>query len=103
MSHVFISHSHKDEDFALAVSAVLKEKGYATFLDTLQLQVGDDFRITLRDGLEDSSALIVLWSKESVESSEVLFEVAYCMGRGVPIFPMICATDAVLPPVMKRM
>lgn len=98
---VFISHSHKDTDFAHAVNGVLQDGGYRTFLDAVGLHVGDEFRSKLRAALDESSALVVICSKYSMRSSEVLFEVAYCMGRNVPVLPLQCTTDAVLPPFMK--
>jgi hypothetical protein len=65
---VFISYSHSDEEFVNKFAAHLVKQNTHVWVDTWNLNVGDSILTKVQDAIEESSALIVVLSKSSVES-----------------------------------
>ncbi len=65
---VFISYSTKDIDFINKLSAVLIKNRIKIWLDKWEMQPGDSLIDKIQKGLTDSSFLLVVLSKNSVES-----------------------------------
>jgi hypothetical protein len=70
-----------------AVRAWLKEVGHSVVTDADNLNNGEPWRVQIHNHLVHCSAVIVLWSKNSVQSDEVKFEAAFGLlqGRYVPV------------------
>lgn len=66
---VFISYSHADKAFANKLAVNLVDARVSVWLDRWELKVGDSLIEKIQDGLQDASALLVLLSKNSVESA----------------------------------
>jgi len=62
---VFISHSHRDRDFALYLNGILRENGANTFLDQEQLVPGQQLPNELRKGIKECGLFLLLWSQHS--------------------------------------
>lgn len=88
MPHVFISYHHEDRDQAYVVNGHIKGIPLDTFLDDDRLHAGDNWPEELEHALDAASALVVLCTSKAVNSTEVLFEVSYAMGRGIPVIPL---------------
>jgi hypothetical protein len=71
----FISYSHKDTAIADRITSDLREKGYDVWRDIEQIHVGESIRQALEAGIEHSTFLLVLLSKNSVTSSWVHDEI----------------------------
>ncbi len=71
-STVFLSYSSADEGFVTRVASRLG-RGKVLF-DKFSFQPGEDFRESIRQGLDDSSQLVLFASRDSLLSSWVKFE-----------------------------
>jgi len=65
---VFISYSHADALIVNKLAAHLVKNNANVWVDTWELNVGDSILNRVQDALVDSSALLVILSKSSVES-----------------------------------
>lgn len=72
---VFLSYAHDDRVKAQQLAATLAERGYTVWWDGL-IEGGAQFAKSIREALEAADAVIVLWSKKSVESDWVCDEAA---------------------------
>ncbi|HFD33191.1 MAG: molecular chaperone Tir [Methylothermaceae bacteria B42] len=65
---VFISYSHADELIVNKLAAHLVKHNASVWVDTWELNVGDSILNRVQDAIQESSALLVILSKTSVES-----------------------------------
>ncbi|WP_414675960.1 toll/interleukin-1 receptor domain-containing protein [Limnobacter sp.] len=65
---VFISYSHSDELIVNKLAAHLVKHNANVWVDTWELNVGDSILNRVQDAIQESSALLVVLSKTSVES-----------------------------------
>ncbi|MDX0802758.1 TIR domain-containing protein [Sinorhizobium medicae] len=65
---IFISHSTKDRNFADTLGANLVMSKHHIWMDRWELNIGDSLLDRIQQVLADSTAIIVLLSKNSVES-----------------------------------
>ena len=65
---IFISYSHADELIVNKLAAHLVKNNASVWVDKWELNVGDSILNRVQDALVDSSALLVVLSKSSVES-----------------------------------
>lgn len=66
---IFISYSHQDKDFVDQLAAQLVRNRVYVWLDRWELHVGDSITSRVEDAITSASALLVILSKSSVESS----------------------------------
>jgi hypothetical protein len=97
---VFISYSHRDEDFALRLHADLQAKGIRCWYAPEELKVGDEIRDRIDQAIRVHDKLLLVLSEHSVGSEWVRNEVETALeqerkqGRTV-LFP-IRLDDAVM-------
>lgn len=93
--HVFLSYSREDQKTARAMISLLEGLGYKVWWDGL-IPGGERFDKVTGNALETARAVVVLWSKSSVESHWVNDEAGRGRdtGRLVPI-----SIDGTLPPL----
>jgi TIR domain len=65
---VFISYSHSDEFIVNKLAAHLVKHNANVWVDTWELNVGDSILNRVQDAIQESSALLVILSKKSIES-----------------------------------
>lgn len=65
---IFISYSHNDKEFVDNLAAHLVKHRANVWVDRWELSVGDSILGKIQDAIEDSSALLVILSKSSVQS-----------------------------------
>lgn len=80
-STVFLSYSRGDQKRAQPVIAALEQAGFKVWWDGL-LEGGDTFLLTTEAALERADAVVVLWSKTSVDSNWVRDEASRGRDRG---------------------
>jgi len=97
MAHVFISYSSKDSDFGELCQLKLKDHGIEVWIDQGRLQAGDDWRLSIDEGIQSSDSLIVVISPNSAESSYVTYEWALALGLGVKIIPLLISPTTMHP------
>jgi TolB-like protein/tetratricopeptide (TPR) repeat protein len=64
---VFVSYAHEDRPRAQAVITVLERAGFQVWWDSL-IVAGTPFASTTEQALEAASAVVVLWSRDSIAS-----------------------------------
>ena len=95
---VFLSYAHADGKRAQQLAAALTLRGYTMWWDGL-IEGGASFAKSIREALEAADAVVVLWSKISIESDWVADEAAQGRDRKrlVPL-----SLDGSLPPLGFR-
>lgn len=95
---VFLSYAHGDQAQAQRLARVLERAGYTVWWDAL-IEGGTRYAQTIDDALQAADAVLVLWSKKSVESDWVRDEAAQGRDRHrlVPL-----SLDGTLPPLGFR-
>ncbi len=73
MTEIFISYKTEERHLAERLARALEEQDYDVWWDQA-LAAGDDFRKKIKAALDNARAVVVIWSKLSVESSFVLDE-----------------------------
>lgn len=80
-SSVFISHSSKDNEFALWLADELKKHGIKVWLDAHKLKPGDPLYGAIGPALKEADHFIIILSGNSIESPWVERELEAAMNR----------------------
>lgn len=72
---LFLSYAHSDQALAQRLAAALEDAGYTVWWDAL-IEGGSRYAQTIDETLQSVDAVLVLWSKRSVESDWVRDEAA---------------------------
>ncbi len=89
MAHdVFISHSSKDKTFADAVCATLEGKNIRCWIAPRDVPPGTHYGAALDKAIEGSNIFILLISKRSNKSDQVIRELEIAADNGIPIIPI---------------
>src|SRR2546427_13069892 len=96
---VFISHATTDTDLAKRIIDGLKASGFQVW-DPSEVLPGDNWGAKLGEALEDSDAMVVLLTPNSLKSPNVTSEVGFALGnrnyKG-RIIPVLAAPPNQLP------
>ena len=82
MRKLFISYSRKDKAVAQRVAHALSIQGYEVFWDA-EIPPGQKFDAYILSQLEQSDAVVVLWSKNSIASDYVKEEAEYAKNNSL--------------------
>lgn len=88
---VFISHSSKDKNLVRRIADALEASGMDVWDDS-EILPGENWAEKIAKALEESQAMVVLLTPESLSSEQVLREVGYALGkieynkRLIPVF-----------------
>jgi len=95
---IFLSYAHADRAKAQRIAAILEQAGYTVWWDAL-VEGGSRFAQSIDEALDKADAVVVLWSKSSVESDWVRDEAAQGRDRQrlVPL-----SLDGTVPPLGFR-
>ncbi len=72
---VFLSHSSKDKPFVTRLAIDLLNRGIPVWFDKWEMDTGDSLLESIADGISDSTRLILVLSKNSIESPWVKREI----------------------------
>ncbi|MBN2305163.1 MAG: TIR domain-containing protein [Anaerolineae bacterium] len=89
MSHIFISYSKKDIQFARHLRGLLQDHGFKVWMDETKLVPSDEWWPTIEKNIETSSAFIVIMSPRSHQSRWVTRELLYAENLDKPICPVL--------------
>jgi hypothetical protein len=78
---VFISHAHKDAPLARQVANILRESGLDVWDEEYEIMPGENWAEKISQALKESEAMVVLLTPEALESSNVLWEIGYALGK----------------------
>jgi len=95
---LFLSYARADEAFARKVASALEQAGYTIWWDAL-IEGGAAFGRSIAEALESADAVLVLWSKTSIDSDWVKDEAAQGRDRH-RLIPL--AIDGTPPPLGFR-
>ena len=94
-SAAFISYAREDLFLAERIRRGLIEYHLPVFQDLNSIRPGDDFRDAIAQGLRNTRCVVVLLSRHSIQSKEVLIEVEMAKRAGLPVVPVILDQAAV--------
>ncbi|MEM7084966.1 MAG: TIR domain-containing protein [Bacteroidota bacterium] len=86
---IFFSYSRDDSEFVLNLAKELREKGANVWLDQLDIKPGTRWDKSIEDALDASQTVLVILSKTSVESNNVMDEVSYALEEGKMVLPVM--------------
>lgn len=89
MSHIFISYSRKDIDFARYLRATLENIGFGVWMDEERLSAGMNWSDELQKAIDNCSAFVVVMSPDSQNSKFVQSEILHAIDRKKPMFPVL--------------
>jgi formylglycine-generating enzyme len=84
MSDVFISYATADREHAKRLAKALEQRGWTVWWDRTILP-GSDWQTVIERALDGSACAVVLWSRNSVDSSWVRAEAEDARQRNVLI------------------
>jgi hypothetical protein len=89
MAHdVFVSYSAKDKPTADAVVATLEAKGIRCWIAPRDVLAGMHYGEAIIDALTMSKVMILVFSKNANESSQIRLEVERAVSKGITIIPV---------------
>lgn len=92
MSHIFISYSHKDTDYAYKLADALQAKGFDVWIDA-RLDYGSQWPLEIQKQLDACGAFILVMSPRAFASEWVQSELQRAKRKLRPIFPMLLEGD----------
>ena len=91
MSHIFISYSRRDLDFASKIVQALADNQLDTWIDWKSIPKGEDWEQEICRGIEEADAFLFLISPDSVASEPCNKEIAHAVKNGKRILPIFIA------------
>ena len=77
---VFLSHSHADARLAARISVALQRNGLEVWDTDLDVLPGDNWAAAVGRALEESEAMVVLLTRDAINSPNVRREIEYAPG-----------------------
>lgn len=106
MTKVFISHSSIDNDYALKLAEELRKSNVDVWLDTAELQAGDDWQSKIMRAVKSSDTFVTLLSASSVAQRNPLIELGMAWSLDKNIVPVVVPgqtiTDIELPMALQE-
>lgn len=98
MADIFLSYASEDRDKAGKIAALLEASGWSVWWDR-RIPAGRTWRSVIQEALTNMRCMVVLWSKNSVDSEWVKEEAeeGRALGKLVPIM-----IERVMPPLGLR-
>lgn len=102
---VFLSHASEDEEFTMRLAHELRKKGIAVWLDKSSLKVGDSIVEKINQGIEESTFMILVISRDFINKPWCKREMSAAFHRqssqkGFKILPIIIE-DCDVPPLIS--
>ena len=82
MSDIFLSYSSKDRHWAKLLAECLEKQGWSVWWDRT-IPAGKIFTKVISEALSNARSVVVIWSRESVDSSWVQEEASEGRDRGI--------------------
>ena len=87
-SDVFISHSSQDKQVADAVCAALEAKNLRCWIAPRDIPAGASWGAAIVEGIEDSRAMLLVFSEHANSSDQVLRELERAVAKRKPVVPL---------------
>ncbi len=82
--YIFVSYAHKDSDVVMPILEALDESGYRVWYDA-GIEAGTEWPDYIAEHIENSTAMIIFLSKNSIDSSNCRQEINYGIDLGLPM------------------
>jgi hypothetical protein len=92
---VYVSYSTPDGDFATTLAHALNERGIATWIATLDISVGENWRDAQARAMMQASSHLVVLDENMVHQNVLRTEILLSEARGLPTF-------TILPPRLNK-
>lgn len=106
---VFISHSGTDAWVARKIADEVNACGAVSFLDEVDIDIGEDFEEDILAALDNAKELVVLLTPWSLKRPYVWAEIGAAWGRRIPIVGILhgittteLQADTSVPVILKR-
>lgn len=86
---IFFSYSRDNSEFVIELAKELREAGATIWLDQLDIKPGTRWDRSIEEALKSSNTLLVILSKSSVESNNVMDEVSYALEESRTVVPVL--------------
>jgi hypothetical protein len=93
MSHIFISYSKQNKEYAYALADFLQANGFNVWIDRTGIEYGVDWWDAIVDGLRECGAFLVVMTPESKASEWVKKETFLALQWRKPMFPLLLNGD----------
>ena len=97
MADIFISYSRKDSRQALALAEQLRASGMEVWIDQHGIEAATSWSSEIVQAIGASGVLVVLLSKGSMESDNVVREISLAFEKKKRILPIELTHDYVIP------
>jgi hypothetical protein len=94
MSHIFISYSKHNLDFARYLRACLEAEGLPVWMDETQLNPSARWWKEIEDSITAAAAVIIIMSPQAAASDWVEREILLAEKRKRPLFPVLLTGDS---------
>ena len=92
MGHIFISYSHKDTEYAHALTENLQSMGISVWVDA-RLDYGSQWPLEIQKQLDSCDAFILIMTPRAFASDWVQSELQRAKRKTKPIFPLLLEGD----------
>jgi len=86
---IFLSYSRDDTDFVMNLAKKLRSAGADIWLDQLDIKVGENWDMAVQKALKESDNFLIVLSKTSVASNNVMDEVGYALSENKKVVPVL--------------
>lgn len=93
MSHIFISYSTKNSEYAYKLADKLRDEGFNVWIDNDKLRSADNWWESIVKALRAADAFIVIMTPEARESEWVQIEIHNANNWEKPAFPLLLDGD----------
>ncbi len=93
MSHIFISYSTRNRDYALALANKLRDEGFDVWIDNRRLHSSEDWWRSIVLALRGCAAFLVILTPESDASRWVQREITLAEKYARPMYPLWLTGD----------
>ncbi len=87
-SKVFITHSTHDSETALKIRDYLEANGIQCWMAPRDIPVGEEWAEAILNGIQNASGMLLVFSSNSNNSSQVRREIERAIHNDIPIFPV---------------
>jgi hypothetical protein len=92
MTHIFISYSHQDREYAHQVAEALEDEGFTPWIDD-RIDYGGQWPMIIQEQLDNCAAFVLIMTPRSYVSPWVQNELARAQTKEKPIFPLLLEGD----------
>ena len=94
MTHVFISYSKKNIEFARYLRGLLQDHGFTVWMDETKLVPSERWWTRIEQNVKTCAAFVIIMSPEAKDSDWVEREILVAEKTKKPIFPVLLAGEA---------